>query len=62
MTGTLRWTDFALPIASFQTYYIDGITVFSNHFYFSRVSIPLARMLDLILTNGFFETFALEEK
>lgn len=59
---TLVVSDFALPIASLQTYYIDGITVFSNHFYFSRVSIPLARMLDLILTNGFFETFALEEK
>lgn len=53
---------FALSIASFQAYYIDGITVFSTHFYFSRVSIPLARMLDLILSNGFFENFTMEEK
>lgn len=53
---------FALSIALFQAYSIDGITVFSNHFYFSRVSIPLARMLDLILTNGFFEIFTMEEK
>lgn len=57
-----RYTPVVSDFASFQTYYIDGITVFSNHFYFSRVSIPLARMLDLILTNGFFEIFAMEEK
>lgn len=56
-TRTLVVSDFALSTASF-----DGITVFSNHFYFSRVSIPLARMLDLILTNGFFEIFTMEEK
>lgn len=61
-TPTLVFSDFALSVASFQAYYIDGIAVFSNHFYFSRVSIPLARMLDLILTNGFFEIFTMEEK
>lgn len=61
-TRTPIVSDFALSIASCQAYYTDAITVFSNHFYFSRVSIPLARMLDLILTNGFFEIFTMEEK
>lgn len=54
-----RYTDshsgcLLLSIASIQAFLIT--------FPFCRVSIPFVRMLDLILMNGFFEIFAMQEK
>lgn len=42
--------------------YFRLFTVASSLFCLSRVSIPFVKMLDLILTNGFFDIFTTQER
>eukprot|EP00066_Takifugu_rubripes_P002691 XP_003964773.1 PREDICTED: tubulin-specific chaperone D [Takifugu rubripes] len=47
--------------ATLEEFAYTLLRIFKDNLHNDRVSIPLGRMLDLILTNGFFEIFTMEE-